>query len=728
MESVSTEDGEQFVQVRSFTPGKMKLLRSLTWSQNLAYFVRNHERALANSLELQRQTRYKAHARSFGSQSDLSPSERASTTRPKSVPAATTFSFTPLGFLAPTLKPARLFLTPNQLYYLLSRFEELGVAVGPLNGVRLEHIGGLPTPSSYVSFLPQFEAPKRRSLSQDSIRSVSSVRNSISSSLSNLWSNLNIRGNVETRAERQRAVLREDLKYLYSAFTKIPCAKFSVDPRIHRIKGYEEFPFDTAVPLFVFKNLTSLEVADIDFRAFYGWDRLSEQLQSLTLKRAGLGDPAELLSHIVLDDMEERRFRSSKTPPSPGWALSSSSKNPEPAAFTSSYFPTERAQSTDIVRTPEGVSFGTPRGDVNATGRQNHSQKAQDESQNWLNRKARHQQQSSMPSPPRLKTPKRSSIGVLFGPLPGSKWRFLRHLSLADNSLTKISSGSLSPLVETLQSLDLSFNLFTQLPEDLGSLVSLRALNMSNCMIESVQSLSQKPLPAITVFNLRSNRVSSLSGIEKLVSLERLDLRNNNFHDPSEMVRLTRMPNFREVFIKYNPLEKTCPNHRATVFNLFRGTPGYMNDILVDSSGPSYNERRHLNERICENTTVHMSVAHRKDHELGTVGKKRAQRDPNPSLSRTEDETSPSATTMYQGSKRRIVDVTEASIVRNSKPESNLRTLRTEDFAGAPGDDRAHQVSSQSLLGEPINRWPATHTDSHNDKQTNRTFQVLSPA
>ena len=113
------------------------------------------------------------------------------------------------------------------------------------------------------------------------------------------------------------------------------------------------------------------------------------------------------------------------------------------------------------------------------------------------------------------------------GILPASKWRFLKHLSLADNSLTSISASSLTPLANTLHSLDLSSNLFTQIPDSLASLTALRALNLAHCMIDSLHSLTRNPLPAITALNLRANRLQSIAGIEKLYPLERLDLRDN---------------------------------------------------------------------------------------------------------------------------------------------------------------------------------------------------------
>jgi hypothetical protein len=185
-----------------------------------------------------------------------------------------------------------------------------------------------------------------------------------------------------------------------------------------------------------------------------------------------------------------------------------------------------------------------------------------------------------------------------------SKWRFLRHLSLADNGLTLVAAGSLSPLANTLQSLDLSSNLFTEIPDSLASLVSLRALNLSHCMIQSLHSLARNPLPAITTLNLRANRLHSLAGIERLLSLERLDLRENKLSDPREIARLTGIPNMTEIYIYKNPFTKSHANYRIEVFNLFRNTPGYIDDIYVDTTQPTYSERKSLIDRVPEAPAV----------------------------------------------------------------------------------------------------------------------------
>ena len=186
------------------------------------------------------------------------------------------------------------------------------------------------------------------------------------------------------------------------------------------------------------------------------------------------------------------------------------------------------------------------------------------------------------------------------GILPTSKWRFLKHLSLADNGITSISASSLAPLANTLHSLDLSSNLFAQIPDCLASLTALRALNLSNCMIDSLHSLTRSPLPAITTIRLRSNRLTSLAGVERLLSLENLDVQDNQLSDPTEAARLTGIPNLRRIWVKHNRFTRKYPDYRVTIFNLFRSTPGYTEDIFIDDYGPSYSERKALIDRVPE--------------------------------------------------------------------------------------------------------------------------------
>ncbi|KAI9883557.1 MAG: COPII coat GTPase [Watsoniomyces obsoletus] len=611
--------------------------------RNLAHFVRTHERALANALQLRRQPPKQGSSGSglkeASSSSTSTSSSPATTTSSVSSLLAAALSLGTLNFASHQVKPAKLSLTPHHLFYLLSRFEELGVAVGPMN-VRLESIHTDSSTANYVSFLGQSQRPRGRESDRDSIHSISSLR-SVVSGVSSLWTNLGLgpAGNA-ARLDKAKAALQADLKYLYSAFTKIPCLRLAPDRKAGLIKGFEEFPFDTAVPLWAFKNVSALEISDVDVRQFFGWDRLAEQLRSLTVKRANLDDPADLLINIVLDDMDRRRRRSSRTQPSPmlGWTASTPSlMQPDMARSTSA---PGSPQADGKLLGPSGSPKSIPmvRGGSEGSRSQHQQQQSSSSSQqqqHHLPPPQRPRARSRSGSQPTLSRPrsthghvrgghrlKRSGSGSstssarstsvypsgsssnLLGmvQLPSSKWRFLKHLSLADNGLTNISANSLTPLANTLHSLDLSSNLLAQVPDALAMLTCLRALNLSNCMIDSLRSLTRNPLPAITALNLRSNRLISLAGIERLPALERLDLRDNRMVDPMELARLTGIPDLREIWVADNPFTRTHPHYRVTIFNLFRSAQGYTEDLTIDASGPGYAERRQLVERVVQST------------------------------------------------------------------------------------------------------------------------------
>ncbi|KAI9741043.1 MAG: hypothetical protein M1834_002754 [Cirrosporium novae-zelandiae] len=586
---MSSEDGQLFV-------------------KNLAYFVRTHEKALANALQLKRQPT--KNGQSYTSSKDVSPSSNYNTTST----LAAALSLGSLNFTSQSLKPAKLTLTPHHLFYLLSRFEELGIAVGPMN-VRLENIHTEASPANYVSFLNQAQRSKTRS-DRDSIHSVSSVR-SVMSGMSSLWSSFGLgTSNSVAKSEKAKAALEADLKYLYSAFTKIPCLRLSPDHRARLIAGYEEFPFDTAVPITAFKNVSALEVIDVDFRNFYGWDRLAEQLRTLTVKRANVEDPTDLLVGIVLDDMDKRRRRSSKiqsSAPLP-WTSSTHSLNRAEVSRSNSApgsphasIKIEHASSPQSVAMVRGGSEDSrlqarPRTGSRSPTRPSSSRQGSSYRFVRVSKTTRSGSGSSNSSTHSIEhhRPGSSSNLLTMGFLPSTKWRFLRHLSLADNSLTSISASGLCPLTNTLHSLDLSTNLFTDIPDSLATLSALKALNLSSCMIDSLHSLVRNPLPAITALNLRANRLQSIAGVERLLSLERLDLRENRMTDPTELARLTGIPNIREIWVANNPFVKTHPSYRTIIFNLFRKTPGYTEDIIIDGTGPGYSERRQLVERVAE--------------------------------------------------------------------------------------------------------------------------------
>lgn len=742
---MDTEDGQFFIKVRG-----PRMPRSLphpehpadAFSQNLAHFVRTHEKALANALQLRRQQAPKHGAAQSGSGSvggAVNPTSPTDTIPPSSASSVATsstlaaaLSLPYLTFASHNIKPAKLALTPHHLFYLLSRFEDLGITVGPMN-VRLENLHADTSASNYVSFLSQAQRPKGRGSDHGSIHSVSSVR-SVMSGMSSLWSNFGLgSGGAAARTEKQKAAIEADLKYLYSAFTKIPCLRLAPDRRARLIEGYEEFPFDTAVPLIAFKNVSALEISDIDIRQFFGWDRMAEQLRSLTVKRAGVDDPADLLINIVLDDMDKRRRRSSKAQMSPTatWAVAASPRrsptmphaeliksnsspgSPDDRIYTREYKEARRASviqsGSDLAKSPPKSrprSSSPVRPNSSRTG----SAHGHFRGTHKVRRSGSGSSNSSMSES--WQNPRGSSSNLLLsmGVLPSSKWRFLKHLSLADNALTSINASSLAPLANTLHSLDLSSNLFSQIPDCLASLTALRALNLSNCMIDSLHSLTRNPLPAITALNLRSNRLISIAGIERLYPLERLDLRDNRMGDPTELARLTGIPDIREIWVAGNPFTKTHGSYRVKIFNLFRSTPGYTEDVLIDTYAPGYSERRQLVERTPEKANVPVVRPPPQHHGLAAVEVNKPiinyPTSQEPPLARKQQPVPAAATSEINttGSgkkrrtpKRRIVDLStsETTPSKAVKPTTNSPA---EVFIGkaTAGSDSGYGISPDS--------------------------------
>ena len=595
--------------------------------------------------------------------------------------------------------------------------------------VRLENIHTDASPANYVSFLSESQRSRGRS-DHGSIHSVSSVR-SVVSTMSSLWSGLGLNSSASTlKTEKAKAQLLVDLKYLYSAFTKIPCLRLSPDRRARLIEGYEEFPFDTAVPLIAFKNLGALEICDVDFRQFYGWDKLAEQLRSLTVQRCNLDDPTDLFVNIVLDDMDKRRRRSSKAQNSPGlpWPSSPSlryndlchtaSTPPSPVIGDRLGQSISPRHSGPLQARLEGpVSTQRPR--TNSTSPNRPSSSRQDGcyrhmrgSPAKVKRSGSGSSNSSTQSSGQMR--RGSSANLLsMGFLPASKWRFLRNLSLADNSLTSMTTSSLGPLANSLLSLDLSSNLFAEVPDCLATLTALRALNLSNCMIESLHSLARSPLPAITALNLRANRLISIAGVERLLSLERLDLRDNRIQDPTELARLTGIPEIHEIWVSRNPFVKTHSNYRVTIFNLFRGTPGYPNDILIDTTGPGYHERRQLRDRAVEPESVSVVNAipvetspvispyeNGVTHSEDTIEPQTPQR---PCLLQTtQSEVAVGSSRRKKGSRRRIVDLAHND--SPSVPDQYSKPVQTPQGFRPPAQrietDQVSPGNQPTLLAE----------------------------
>ncbi|CAG8556373.1 10788_t:CDS:2 [Ambispora gerdemannii] len=174
--------------------------------------------------------------------------------------------------------------------------------------------------------------------------------------------------------------------------------------------------------------------------------------------------------------------------------------------------------------------------------------------------------------------------------LPPRIWSRLVSINLSENSLTFIANEPVS-FITTCTHLDLSHNLFIAVPEALAQLYNLQYLNLSHNMIESVLNI-YKVLGNVTKLDLRNNRVENLCGLERVITLEWVDIRENRLFDWEEIGRMTEVSGIKEIYVEGNPFAHPQSNYRVNIFTEYKKNDL---DILLDGYGPSMKERRQIN-------------------------------------------------------------------------------------------------------------------------------------
>ncbi|KAE8228759.1 hypothetical protein CF326_g6298 [Tilletia indica] len=464
-------------------------------------------------------------------------------------------------------QPLALRLNVHYLYYILLRADAIALPVGPLDvripGASAASGGGQQRPNSFFSLLNAKREEKKRAGGEDDNSDAVSVKSTFSLAPSSWWG---LGGGSSVTTGSGGGSLEDpdrDLKYVYSALTKIPSLRLGPAPlpttaqgtsSKSLIKHYEEnCPGSYAVPLDIFKNVHVLELVDLDPRTLLGWDRLAIQLRSLTCMRSGVADVTDLLVDKVVDDAQRRkgekvRERRRKVHAPEGAQLSPVSDESE----------SER---------PDFAGGGT--GSVEDSG-------------------------TLMPSQAAAKAA--ASAPLPTDALPSLAWHFLRYLSLADNALTFLPSAPLLAL-SGLTHLDLSSNLLNSVPPALAALPSLAVLNLSTNLLESVLGIYTL-IPHIRVLNLSHNRLDSLCGLERLSALRRIDLRHNELYDVGEIGRLVDCEKLGEVWVGTGNigLFEERPDWRVECFVLFEQEGRF--GLKIDGEGPGWLERGRIRERV----------------------------------------------------------------------------------------------------------------------------------
>ncbi|GAA5867025.1 hypothetical protein JCM8547_008413 [Rhodosporidiobolus lusitaniae] len=520
----------------------------------LSSFIRTHEASLANYYALRPPAKQHAPP-SWTTVLTLGIVPTAeSSSSPSPTPRPT----------PPRRDPLVLKFDPHHLYYLLLKFDELGIAGAGELDVKVDRGTSRPMSVDYSSLVPPGGPSRSGSIlggmfglggvngSAKKADDAASVTSGISSfSFGSGWWGLG--------GGKEQADEASNVRYIYSSCTKLPALKLSpfkltaatatgskdATPALVRVvQGFEDCPPPaTCVPLLAFKNLSSLVLEDLDPRGFLGWDVLSVQLRSLGVHRGGIEDIGELICDAPVEDEARRAATEHRG----------------------------RAVGSERRKRAEGcASLGGE--DLLSTIQDDNSQ-------------------HSPASPATAAYPTPSKLA----------WSSLRHLSLSENALTFIPSPPLT-FLPTLTSLDLSSNLLISIPPGLAHLTSLRFLNLSDNMIDSLLGVS-KALGAIEVLNLSHNRLENLSGLDRLPALERLDVRANHLDEALEISRVARLPHLREVWVKENPFARKKEeggeeNWRIKIFGYFADEEAYghrdlaAGEIRIDGTGMGMAERR----------------------------------------------------------------------------------------------------------------------------------------
>lgn len=479
---------------------------------------------------------------------------------------------TPSASAQPAIPQTILKLDPHHLYYLLLKFEEIGIdGIGSLDSQIELPIGvaTLTRPLSYAQDDREDGKVVEKRRDSDAASTMSAFSSSLSSLGSNWWTST---APSTERIDKNRRILDEgtQVKFIYSAFTKLPAITLSpfvfpstsslrpstpLAPLTRPIEGFLDLPPPLiSIPLSPFKNLRSLSLLDLSPRSFYGWDLLSFGLRSLEVRNAGIADAGELIWELPSEDFIRRNRQRGEA-----------RRNRDRFAYSEE----ERTEEED--------------------------------------------------TPP---------------PLPPHAWHSLTHLSLANNSLTFIPSAPLATLAR-LTSIDLSSNLLIAVPAGLAALKFLRSINLSDNMIENLAGISTA-LPSIRVINLSKNRLENLSGLDRLSTLERIDLRENRIKESGEIGRLAVLPMLREVYVLVNPFSLPVvagggggggegmgeEGYRLKIFNYFiaeRASSPTASMIKIDGHGPTSSERRALILPPEWNDTSSYAAG-RRSSSLGSMG------------------------------------------------------------------------------------------------------------
>ncbi len=134
-------------------------------------------------------------------------------------------------------------------------------------------------------------------------------------------------------------------------------------------------------------------------------------------------------------------------------------------------------------------------------------------------------------------------------------WPRLKSLDISRNILSVLDDETLQYL-HAIQSLNLSYNTFTQIPLSLRHLHALDSLSLRHNQLTDLSQL-RLSLGNVTRLDLSCNQITSTRGLERLWALRNLDISDNRLTDDVELIHLCRqLPELVQIAISGNPLSK----------------------------------------------------------------------------------------------------------------------------------------------------------------------------
>ncbi|KAF9906208.1 hypothetical protein BX616_000783 [Lobosporangium transversale] len=492
------------------------------------------------------------------------------------------------------------------LLYLLERFEQVGIEFEGWESVTSSRTVGdsnprviSADPSASASTVTSEAKPGNKARGEgssppQSIRSFSSTAVSTLTLITG-WKQWSTAASFNSN----NLTITDDIHFIRKFFKHVPGLRLlaKIPPGDHvqgkgRIEGFNgeaimtllnhgqplskpesDQPLKPAPPLLLlplaamFTSLTHLELHKIPPDCIEGWETLMKQLKSLVIIQSGIEDVYDVIITAVVQCERRRRQRALREK-----TRAVQIKEEQQEALK------------DAALTPEGLGSTTESND--------HKGKAEDMTLNGTAAASTtNKNDSALQEGDEMEMGKDdddSDDSIILASL--KMWPALRHLSFSDNSLPALTHNDTFMHTPVINSLDLSHNLLLSPPSGLIHLHNLNDLNLSYNMISGVQSIYQI-LGNISVLDLRGNRLESLSGLERLWNLEKVDVRENHLDEAAEVGRLAALPGIREVWSEHNPFCAIQPKYRLEILAVFKANG---HDILLDGTFASFFEKRAL--------------------------------------------------------------------------------------------------------------------------------------